>query len=1083
MAGKDQVITNEQQRILGFRVQASAFGLPIPIIWGTRRIPGNLTWYGDFTAIAHESETSSGGGGKGGGEVKQRNITYTYTASLIIGLCEGPIAGVKNVWRGKEKFTGIGTAVATEAYSTGQSQVVAVAQAANFLANVEVRSSETTFVDGEGGGGFQTFEYTMVPGLDYTVNVLTGQYTFLRVGTYTVYVTYYYSTTLPSGLAQIGGSLFVGSYTQQAWSYLTTRHPSQALAYRGLAYGAFAAYDLGDNAALQNHNFEVQGPLQYSSDIVDADPSAVGSDFLINAHYGVGFPSTSIASWTQWSNYCVANGIFLSPAILGQRQASDFLLHLAKLTNTAPVYSEGLLKMVPYSDEAATGNGATYTPSVTPLYSLDDDDFLYDDGEDPVRVERNNTADAFNQLNVIFGNRANDYNDEPAEAKDQSNIEDLGLRPAEPVQAPEITTLSVARFVAQQLLQRMTYVREIYEFRLPWQFALLEPMDVLLITDDGLGLDEARVRIISIEEDEEGFLVRAEEFPTEVAQAALYDAQESEGFETDFNASPGNVNTPVFLEAPSQVTASGSFELWAAISGGEDWGGCDIWISIDDTSYKKIGTVHGPSRHGVLVNSIGIGTDPDTATGINVNLSVSGGTLLSGTQADADQGATACWIEGEVLSYQTAELTGTNQYTLKDYLRRGQFNTDRAAHGAGSRFVRLDNSLFRWPFTIDMVGQTVYFKFTSFNPVGGGVQNLVDVNAYQYTVTGVALQEPPADVDGFSTRFNENITELYWNRNVDWRTPIGYEVRFGPTYDNAKVIARTFDTTIQAVGNGTYWIAAYFELLNGVLVYSENPATLEIEGAVLTRNILATWDEVATGWSGTFNPDAVLTSPTIRLDGAGNFLDITDYLNNSDILWYGGLAASGAYQIPVGHRVDALRVAPCMVLLDITGYGESIFDNILIVEDWLTYQDILGAQYGAVVSIVPQIRIAGGDAIFGGWQNWAPGFYNARYFDARVLLTTSDPTVNAVVAGFSLTVDVPDRVERAENVVVGTGGITVVFDPAFNSNPPNTQITILNAQAGDDAILTNQTASGFDLVIKNGGVNVQRNINRFSQGY
>jgi hypothetical protein len=48
---------------------------------------------------------------------------------------------------------------------------------------------------------------------------------------------------------------------------------------------------------------------------------------------------------------------------------------------------------------------------------------------------------------------------------------------------------------------------------------------------------------------------------------------------------------------------------------------------------------------------------------------------------------------------------------------------------------------------------------------------------------------------------------------------------------------------------------------------------------------------------------------------------------------------------------------------------------------------------------------------------------------------------------------------------------------------PKVQITILNAVAGDDAILTNESASGFDIDIKNGGSNVTRSFNYFVKGY
>ena len=57
-------------------------------------------------------------------------------------------------------------------------------------------------------------------------------------------------------------------------------------------------------------------------------------------------------------------------------------------------------------------------------------------------------------------------------------------------------------------------IRNTYKFKLGWRFSLLEPMDIVLLTDTALGLDEAAARIIQIDEDDNGELtVIAEEIP------------------------------------------------------------------------------------------------------------------------------------------------------------------------------------------------------------------------------------------------------------------------------------------------------------------------------------------------------------------------------------------------------------------------------------------------------------------------------------------------------------------------------------------------------------------------------------------
>jgi hypothetical protein len=64
------------------------------------------------------------------------------------------------------------------------------------------------------------------------------------------------------------------------------------------------------------------------------------------------------------------------------------------------------------------------------------------------------------------------------------------------------------------VLQRTAYVRNTYKFKLGWRYSLLEPMDIVLLTDTALGLAGAAVRITQIDEDDNGELtVSAEEIP------------------------------------------------------------------------------------------------------------------------------------------------------------------------------------------------------------------------------------------------------------------------------------------------------------------------------------------------------------------------------------------------------------------------------------------------------------------------------------------------------------------------------------------------------------------------------------------
>jgi hypothetical protein len=123
----------------------------------------------------------------------------------------------------------------------------------------------------------------------------------------------------------------------------------------------------------------------------------------------------------------------------------------------------------------------------------------------------------------------------------------------------------------------------------------------------------------------------------------------------------------------------------------------------------------------------------DTTHTLDVSLAESGGTLTAGTVADANGQATLCAVGTEIIAYSSALLTAPNTYALGDYILRGLEGTTVADQPAGSLFMRLDNSLAVVPYNAGQVGLTLYIKLQSFNLYGGGYQDLDLCTAYEFT--------------------------------------------------------------------------------------------------------------------------------------------------------------------------------------------------------------------------------------------------------------------------------------------------------------------------------------------------------------
>jgi hypothetical protein len=648
----------------GLQVQTTSSSVPVPISYGANILAPNCFWYQNFQA--HPQTSGGKGGGKGGGG--RTPSSYTYSCAIMMGIGEGPIAGIGNIWQ-----------------------------------------TSTAAVD----------------------------------------------------LAALGLSLFGGSSPQSVWSYLAAAFPAQALTYPGVAYASNSNYDLGASASVGDNNFEVFGILHGSGvNGVDADPAQVISDFLTSPQYGVGFPGASIDATSLFANsgdssyqtYCWANYLAISPVLNMQETASSILTRWLQLTNATAVWSGGLLKIIPYGDSAITGGSAssqkTWTPNVTPVYDLTDEDFLHTQGEDPVKITRSDPYSAYNQQAIEIQSRDDAYNTGPIVAFDQSAINRFGLRIGSTITAHEICNRQVAQTSVQLILQRGLYIRNTFAFKLSMEFCFLDPMDLVTLTDPALGLNNTVVRIVDIEEDADGALtVTAEEFPQGVATSALYPTQVKSNGVPNSSVAPQPVNTPLILEPPPSLTGNVA-QLWIGASGQNgdpNWGGCVVWASLDGNSYAQVARIGSPARQGALSSPLPAfsGVNPDSTDTLGVDLTESGGVLSSTSAASAAAGVTLCYVDGEYLAYTTATLTAASKYNLSG-LYRGLNGSTPRAHASGGGFCLLDSAILDFDVPNADIGQTIYLKLQSFNIFGGAAQELSTCSAYPHQIQGTGVLGPVA---------------------------------------------------------------------------------------------------------------------------------------------------------------------------------------------------------------------------------------------------------------------------------------------------------------------------------------------------
>ena len=766
---------NFGNQLNGVNLQSSSYGGCLPLAYGTTRVSGNMVDYDDFATIPQNQSMGKGG---------TVSTTYTYTAGAILALCEGTIAGINRIWmNGAEQGSAGMTPLAycnLALYSGTRPQTPwgtwttkHPAKAISYAGMAYV-ATDIWNLGSDGSMPQWGFE---VQGLLATEQD-TGSLITLGLGTGS-------QVTWPI-LDENGNQ--VTDTTTPPWSgyYNPTFYVNGALTSVTVTKNTGGYYQATfGTAPVLSAVISWNGTQAVMS---DAMPSNILVDFLTNALHGAGWTSGRISgqitgcpftsslatrqTWcnanpTSWQTYCSAMGFAVSPCWDTQRAATESLQELLTATNSEAVWTAGatgcVLNVVPYGDTPITANGVTYTPNTTPLYSLTYDDFLGAvdahggaSGDDPVEVERTAISDVYNTWPVEWWDRLNAYNVSTVQDAEPVDVALHGTKLASGTTLHLITRRAHALALSRVLAQRSVYLRNTYTFKVGWKYILVEPMDLLQISDPLLGLSNLIVRVLSVsfpekKSEADGIEITAEAWPFGVGSPVLYASAVTSSSAQSQTLPPGNVTASVIFDVPALATQTGSPEVVIAACGGPQWGGCEVWLSYDNTTYNQIGTIQGNCRCGNLSATLPTSANgyptPDTTNTLAITM---GGayqrqlsTLSAGVAADLSG---LFWVgstsgDSEMLAYTTATLTGVGAYSCTG-LYRGCYGTTIGAHTTSAQWCFLDGMPLQFTLPTSRNGQTLYFKLLSFNTFGQALQSLASVSAITYTPTIPTYPQP-----------------------------------------------------------------------------------------------------------------------------------------------------------------------------------------------------------------------------------------------------------------------------------------------------------------------------------------------------
>jgi predicted phage tail protein len=315
-----------------------------------------------------------------------------------------------------------------------------------------------------------------------------------------------------------------------------------------------------------------------------------------------------------------------------------------------------------------------------------------------------------------------------------------------------------------------------------------------------------------------------------------------------------------------------------------------------------------------------------------------------------------------------------------------------------------------------------------------------------YTVVG---ETAPGDVTDLDIAYKGDQVYLTWDIVEDPRS-ISYEIRKGIDINSASSLGRTTTNEYPIMGDGTYWVAAYYRTLYGVW------KGVTVENSLDNTNVVAQYNELESGWQGTC-VDTVIDE--LYFDDIENFDAIVSLDNSLKQLKLSSTATLGYYTIAASDIIDVLYEAKCTIIVD------------------------LGAITPSGTAAIVQINVGNNVGAYSGWTDFDNSQkYVGRYFNFRIKLTSETVGIIPIVSAFSFVVDMPDIKEYGNDVSIPTAKTTIIYTKTYHSIPSFIPF-VLDSVVGDTITVTNKTLTSVDVEITNSGSYVAREIDYLVRGY
>ena len=309
------------------------------------------------------------------------------------------------------------------------------------------------------------------------------------------------------------------------------------------------------------------------------------------------------------------------------------------------------------------------------------------------------------------------------------------------------------------------------------------------------------------------------------------------------------------------------------------------------------------------------------------------------------------------------------------------------------------------------------------------------------SITPLGKSVPPSNVPWFVARQSRDRMYLTWGTVSDLDLS-GYEIRYGTSWESGDIIAKDVKNNYLVILNfregpaQSYWIKAQDT--------SQNPSTTATEALITIdnipfTNIIKSFSE-QTSWTGT-KSDTEVSGDVLKL--------VTGVLTGTYVTDVKDVGYVASFKIGIESVVTASE-------------GDSLWSD---EPDDATWADLPDSDRWSGIEIAGaatfEIKTSDDNDTWSDWAAWIPGDYKCRYYQLRMTLTRTELTQDLECSAFNHYADLPDVDEVGSGeVTVAADGCEITFTKEFHDSP-SVNIDILSGDGFLHKFTVTPTTTGF----------------------